>query len=100
MGRQGLSSSISITNGCDVDQGTIGDRGSIGGKEWSVITPLIRLYTASGYCLPRDKTVNEQKKKRNQVTNLALIRFSRDNAASIFPTPSSARTITSHVDGY
>jgi hypothetical protein len=51
-----LSSSVSITNECDVDQGcdSSEDRGSMGGKEWSVITPLIRLYTASGYCLPRD----------------------------------------------
>ena len=47
--------SISMANGCDVDQGSgsSGERGSIGGKEWSVITPLIRLYTASGYCLPK-----------------------------------------------
>lgn len=63
----------------DVDQGCRG-RGSIGAREWSVMTPLIRLYTASGYCL-------------------ALIRLSRASAASVFPTPSSARTITSHVDG-
>ena len=47
--------SISMVNGCDVDQGSGsgGERCSIGGKEWSVITPLIRLYTASGYCLPK-----------------------------------------------
>jgi len=82
MRRRNLSSAVSITNGYEVDQGSgsSGDRGSIGGMEWSVITPLIRLYTASGYCLD-------------------LIRFSRDSAASTFPTPSSARTMTSHVDG-
>ena len=56
MRRRNLSSSVSITDGYEVDQGSgsSGDRGSIGGKEWSVITPLIRLYTASGYCLPRE----------------------------------------------
>ena len=52
----------------------------------------------------RTIAISEQKEKlqksKPKVTNLALIRFSRANAASTFPTPSSARTITSHVDGY
>jgi hypothetical protein len=51
IGTIGRQVAISITNECDVDQeSSVGS----GKMEWSVITPLIRLYTASGYCLPRD----------------------------------------------
>ena len=81
----------------NVGQGYVRVYDANGDTESSSMIPLMRLYTAGGYCL---QTKSDDVRKYVIGTHLVCNRSNNATAFSRFPLPSSARNIASHVDGY